>query len=96
MSASSASNARRIRGSPSGLTPSQRQSRRFNDRIAGKTSACEILLICERYRAQFTPVHWVTALHRIAKASDGPEVVAGERFEHLLVDVLHLIEGGDR
>jgi len=43
--------ALQLRGSPSGLTPQQRQSRRFNDSIAAKISATDILQICERNEA---------------------------------------------
>jgi len=73
--AEGAGESRHLRGSVRGLTLEQRQSRRLNDALAAQPSALELLSWHQRRHPQFNAVHLVTALHRIAKAPDGAEVV---------------------
>lgn len=86
---------RSLRGSIRGMTPGERQSRRLNDIIAGK-GVPEILLTCERYTSQLHAVHFVTALHRIGKASDGGKVVGNPVFGKLTEAVFQVLSGSER
>ena len=78
---------RSLKGSLTGMPPAERQSRRFNDDIAGTDCAKEVLRKCVRHRTQFSAVHLVTALHRVAKAENGLYVTDEPVFTTLVEEV---------
>jgi len=54
--------------------PAQLTSIQINKDISAKHGAGGVLTICEARLAEFDRLNAVSALHRIAKAPDGPEV----------------------
>jgi len=46
--------------------------------------------MCERYKAQFSAVHLVTALHRVAKAEDAQSAIGDDSLTTLTADVSEL------
>lgn len=53
---------------------------RFNQDITAKTSALEIMEFFLLHSSEFDSINYITALHRIAKAADGWNVVTDPAF----------------
>jgi len=62
---------RAMRGAVHGISTVEKLNRMWNTEISSHTSAATIMRVCSQHATQFTMVNAVTALHRIAAASDG-------------------------
>mmetsp|Transcript_157727 Transcript_157727/g.279669 ORF Transcript_157727/g.279669 Transcript_157727/m.279669 type:complete len:207 (+) Transcript_157727:241-861(+) len=66
----------------------------INEEIMAKTSGHHILDVVEKYFERFNIVNFVTALQRIAKASDSADVMEDLRFGNLVRTVRMLCTDG--
>lgn len=92
-SSSSHQRGSRLKGHVKGLSAEERIRYLWNSEIANRSSAPGILKVYEWHISQFTVVNAVTALHRIAKSSDGSSVLRDPRFTDFVQRTKELIIG---
>mmetsp|Transcript_29792 Transcript_29792/g.47991 ORF Transcript_29792/g.47991 Transcript_29792/m.47991 type:complete len:118 (-) Transcript_29792:81-434(-) len=71
--------ARLVRGSLKGTSPTEKMWKRFNDEISSRNDALDVLRIYANHGSEFHVVHLVTAIHRIAKSANGIDSASDTR-----------------